>query len=446
MHSFNLTNNNKKKESKVIMKINKNLKSYLILWGTQSLSTLGSGMTGYALVLWLYLGSGSALTTALLSVCSYAPYVIMSIFAGALSDRWDKKKTMLICDLLAALSTVTILVLIKTNSLVPWHLYLINAISGLMNTVQQPAGEVAATLLIPKEYYQKTSGLRSFSQSLNSILTPIFATILFTFGGIETVIAVDLSTFVIAFLTLWLFIKIPEAQKNENGAQSLLSAAREGLVWLKNKPLILKLILFLASINLVASIYDTALPPMLLSKSSGGETVLGLVNTCVGIASLVGSVIATALPAPKNRVRVICLTLLFSMSVENFLLAFTNSPVFWCLGAVAGWLPIPLMNANMDVIFRNEIPAEMQGRVFSCRNTLQFFSIPVGLFLGGFLTDQVFEPFISSQPQGSVITQIFGSEKGSGAAMLFAVIGVAGVAVCVIFSLLLRKYKWKDPE
>ena len=196
-----------------IKKINKNLRSYLILWATQSISTLGSAMTGYALVLWLYLDSGSALQTALLSVCSYAPYVIMSIFAGALSDRWDKKKTMLICDLLAALSTVLVFILIKTDSLVPWHLYLINAVSGLMNTVQQPASEVASTLLIPKEYYQKTSGLRSFSQSLTSILTPVFATMLFTFGGMETVIAVDLSTFLLAFVVLWLFIKIPKQQR-----------------------------------------------------------------------------------------------------------------------------------------------------------------------------------------------------------------------------------------
>ena len=144
LHSFNnkkLKAKNLKERSKVTMKIkkiNKNLRSYLILWATQSLSTLGSAMTGYALVLWLYLDSGSALQTALLSVCSYAPYVIMSIFAGALSDRWDKKKTMLICDLLAALSTVLVFILIKTDSLVPWHLYLINAVSGLMNTVQQP--------------------------------------------------------------------------------------------------------------------------------------------------------------------------------------------------------------------------------------------------------------------------------------------------------------------
>ncbi len=98
-----------KKEYKV-------LKPYFMLWSTQSLSAFGSGMTSYALILWLYLQSGSALKTALLSICSYAPYVIMNIFAGALSDRWNKK-TMLICDLIAALSTVTVLVLVKTDSL-----------------------------------------------------------------------------------------------------------------------------------------------------------------------------------------------------------------------------------------------------------------------------------------------------------------------------------------
>ena len=87
------------------------LKPFLILWSTQSLSQLGSAMTSFALSLWLYGRTGSALQTALLSVCTYAPYVVMSIFAGALSDRWDKKKTMLACDTLAACCTAAVLVL-----------------------------------------------------------------------------------------------------------------------------------------------------------------------------------------------------------------------------------------------------------------------------------------------------------------------------------------------
>lgn len=420
------------------------LKPYLLLWSTQTLSALGSGMTSYALVLWLYLRTGSALQTALLSICSYAPYVVMSVFAGALSDRWDKKRTMLVCDLLAAASTVAVLALIRADALLPWHLYVINAVNGLMNTVQQPAGEVAATLLIPKELYQQTSGLRSFSQSLNSILTPVLATALFAFAGIGWVIAVDLITFGIAFLTLWLFITIPETGGGEGPRGSLLTSAGEGLSWLKRSPLILTLILFLAAINLVASTYDAALPAMVLSRPNGGEIALGQVNACVGLATLAGSALATLLPAPKNRVRAICLALLFSMSTENFILAFCDSPLAWCIGAVLGWLTIPVMNANMDVIFRTTIPLDMQGRVYACRNTLQFFTIPVGFLLGGALTDQVFEPLMAAQPLDGPLTALFGAGKGSGAAMLFAVIGVCGVLVCLAFSWALRKYSWSE--
>ena len=76
----------------------KELRDFLLLWLTQSLSGLGSAMTSYALIVWSYQQEGSALSTALLSICSYAPYVVMSIFAGALSDRWNKKRTLLWCD------------------------------------------------------------------------------------------------------------------------------------------------------------------------------------------------------------------------------------------------------------------------------------------------------------------------------------------------------------
>lgn len=414
------------------------LKPWLLLWSTQSLSALGSAMTQFALVVWLYQKSGSALQTALLSICSYAPYVVMSIFAGALSDRWDKKRTMLICDLLAAVSTLIVWLLLTNDLLQPWHMYVINAFSGLMNTVQQPAGEVAATLLIPPEHYQRTSGLRSFSQSLNTILTPIFATALLSFAGMNVVIAVDLFTFVTAFVVLMLFIRIPKVERAAEKKEKLLSAARSGLRWLKHNPLILKLILFLACINLVASAFNAVLPALVLPRYS--ETVLGWVNTCAGIATLTGSLVVTLLPAPKDRVRVICATLLLSMSTENFLLAFGRKPWIWCLGSVAGWIAIPLMNANLDVIFRSSIPGDMQGRVFSCRNTLQFFTIPVGYLLGGWLVDEVFEPLMADAQGGLKIC--FGAGKGSGASLMFFVLALSGVAVCLVFCCWLRNDHW----
>ena len=417
----------------------KKLKPWLMLWATQSLSALGSGMTGFALVIWLYQKSGSALQTALLSICTYAPYVLMSVFAGALSDRWNKKRTMLVCDLIAALCTAAVFALLKANRLEPWHMYLLNALNGLMNTVQQPAGEVAATQLIPRAFYHKTSGLRSFSQSLNSILTPVLAAALLALGGMDAVVAVDLATFALAFAVLWLCIDIPEPPRAAARGVGLIDSAKAGLAWLRRNRLILHLILFLAGINLVASAYNAALPAMLLSRPNGGQAVLGLVNGCVGAATLAGSLIATLLPEPKNRVRAICAALLLSMSTENFLLAFGRTPLVWCVGAVMGWLSIPYMNANMDVVLRGAIPPEMQGRVYACRNTLQFFTIPLGYFLGGLLVDAVFEPFMAEKAAGAAWARLFGLGKGSGAAFLFAVLGVAGVAVCLAFGAVLKK-------
>ena len=192
------------------------IKKFLLLWITQSLSTLGSSMTNFALVIWSFETEGSAFTTALLSVSSYAPYVLMSIFAGALSEKWNKKKIMLVGDAFAALCTACVLSLMKTNHLEIWHLYIINALNGLMNTFQQPSADVAVSLLTPEKYYQRVGGLKAFSYSVNSFLAPVFAAALMSTAGMEFVIMFDLLTFTIAFLTLAVFIKIPNFNVDED--------------------------------------------------------------------------------------------------------------------------------------------------------------------------------------------------------------------------------------
>ena len=284
-----------------------------MLWGTQAFSALGSAMTSYALVIWSYTQKQSALMTSLLMVCSYAPYVIFSIFAGALSDRWNKKATMLVCDTVAAVSTVVMLVLMKQQTLQVGHLYLINIVNGLMNTVQQPASEVAVTRILPPKYYQKVGGMRYLANALNSILTPIIATAVLGIAGMDAVIAFDLFTFGAAFMTLAFGIQIPEGREEAPGNESLLISAGKGIAYLRTEKGIFGLILFLAAINLVASIYDAALPAMMLSRKGGSQTAMGLVNAVIGAATLLGSILASVLPKPKSRVRVICNSLLFAM-------------------------------------------------------------------------------------------------------------------------------------
>lgn len=436
-NSDNCENSNNKSNGRI-----KGLKDFYILWSTQSLSQLGSAITAFALTLWLYEKTGSALNTAALRIFTYAPYVVMSIFAGALTDKFNKKKTMLVCDLLAAFTTVVVFILYKTDMLAVWHLYMINAVSGLMNTVQQPASEVAYTMVIPKEHYQRTSGLQQLSRSLVTIGNPIIAAAIYGLAGLTSAIMIDLVSFAIAFVALACFINIPEVSEKEANEGSVLTLAKEGLVYLKDNPMILHIILFLAGVNFIASAFDAVLPAYIIPSPKGGNTVYGVVTSFSGIAMLAGSIIATAMPKPKDRVRVIFGSMLFALGTENFLLAFSRSPVLWCIAEVIGWIFVPVMSTNQTVIMRNTIPERLQGRVYACRNTLQFFTIPIGLLFGGLMVDEVCEPIMKGA--GSTLQFIFGSGKGSGAALMLFILGILGTVMCLIFGHKLSKYNYSD--
>ena len=419
------------------------LKDFLILWSTQSMSQLGSSITAFALTLWLYEKTGSSLSTAALTICSYAPYVMMSIFAGALTDRFDKKKTMLICDVLAVTCTIAVYLLYRTEHLMVWHLYALNAVSGLMNTVQQPASEVAMTLIVPEKYYQKTSALRSLSRSLISVLNPLIATALYSFAGLSGVVAVDVGSFMIAFVALQFFVKIPESRGEKK--ESVLLLAKGGIEFLKKTPMIMTLLLFMAGINLVSSAFDATLPGYVIPNPKGGQAILGIVTSCSGVAMIIGSLIASYLPKPKDRVKVVYLTMLFAMGTENFIMAFAREPMLWCIGQVIGWILVPVMSTNLEVILRNSIPVELQGRVYACRNTLQFFTIPIGLFLGGFMVDDVCEPFMVRYGDSLILKTLFGAGKGSGAALMMFILGISGSLICILMGRKLRKYQYREP-
>lgn len=155
---------------------------------------------------------------------------------------------------------------------------------------------------------------------------------------------------------------------------------------------------------------------------------------------VMGSILVSFLPKPKNRVKVIYLTMLFAMGTENFILAFSREPVVWCIGQIVGWFLVPVMSTNLEVLLRTSIPVELQGRVYACRNTLQFFTIPIGLFLGGVMVDRVSELFMEAQMGNAFLTALFGVGKGSGAALMMFVYAVLGSSFCVIAGRFLRKY------
>lgn len=417
--------------------MNHSMKNYTIFWVSQSVSQLGSAMTGFALILWAYTRSRSALTISLMSFCNYVPYIIVSLFAGTFVDRHSKKFIMLAADSMAALCTLAVLVLTLHNGLQMGHIYLVNGIIGFMNAFQSPASAVAVGKLVPKEKIARVSGMNAFSNNLIAVLTPVLAASVYAVGGLKIILMIDLGSFAAAFVTL-LLIRIPEDRHSGEKKGQMLAGCREGFAFLITHRGILIVILSIAVMNFFSRLtYENLLSPMLLARSGNDSMVLGTVNAVMGIAGIVGGILVSTGRFAGNEVRMIYIPAILTFLFGDMLMGMGRNVVVWSVAGAAANLPIPFINTGLNLILYQRVPEVMQGRVFAVRNALQFSTIPAGIFLGGFLADYVFEPFMQREgAAASVLHLIVGEGPGSGMAVMFLCTGIMGSVFSFICFLL----------
>ena len=409
----------------------KDLRSFLLLWGSQTVSELGTAITDYAIIIWVYGQQGTASSITLLTLCTFMPTILFRFIAGTLADRWNKKRIMLLSDLAAACGTAAVFALFSFSALKIWHLYLINVLLSFMNAFQVPASFVATSLLVPKEHYTRAGGLQGFSGSVISILAPALGSVLLTFGGMRVVLVCDLASFAVAFLVLLFFIRIPEPERKQAAKdEPLLQSCLNGLRWLREHQALLHLTLFLTVINFFAKLgNDGMLSPFVLGRTGNNQQILGLVESAVALGLLTGSLLMTVLKPVKNKGKVIFIACAAVFS-GNIVQSLTVQPWLWCAAGFGSYLMAVIMNANLTAAVRERVPIEMQGRVFSAKDTLQNCSIPLGLFLGGILADHVFEPFMGADsPLQKILSRFFGTGTGAGIAVIFFLVGLVGMAV-----------------
>ena len=348
-------------------------------------------------------------------------------------DRWNKKQVMLIADLLAVCGSMVVLILHSTDVLQIWHLYVINFLLSLMNAFQEPASFVAVSMLVPKEHYTRASGLQSFGGAAVSILAPALGALLVASGGLELVLIIDLATFAFAFLILLFLIRIPNVERQETNGEPFAKTYLAGIRYLREHTAIFRITLFLAVINFLAKLgNDGMLSPFILGRTGNNQPVLGMVESFTALGVLAGSLLATLMKPVKKRMPLIFITtgLIFTGDIIQSL---TSLPWLWCVAAFGSYLLAAVMNVNLDTIMRERVPIEIQGRVFSAKSTLQNFTIPVALLLGGLLADRVFEPFMLADSLAQqFLTGFFGTGKGAGIGLMFFIVGIAGMLISFI--------------
>lgn len=409
------------------------IQTFFFIWSGQLVSTLGSQMTRFALLVWAYQQTGTATALALLSFFSVSAYVVVSPFAGVLADRLDRRWVMIIADIGGALVILSLLILYATGNLVLWHIYLAQTLKGACEATRGPAYTASVSMLMPKEHYARTAGLRSLAGSTAQVLAPFLAGLLFPFVGLKGILLVDAGTFLIAGVAL-LIVRVPRPSR---GGPSVRPGAwaeiRSACVYIFQRPGLLGLLLIFAAMNLLAALtYFGVMPAMILARSGRNAMALAGVQSALGVGALVGSLLVSAWGGPKRQIHGVLAGGGISFLLGDFLFAVGRTVPVWVVAAFVSAFFIPFITSANTAIWQMKVAPAVQGRVFSVQGTLQNATMMVGYLVAGPLADRLFEPAMSA---GGHLAGTFGGlvgiGPGAGMALMFVGTSILGGAGCL---------------
>ncbi|MCT8136741.1 MFS transporter [Anaerobacillus sp. CMMVII] len=408
---------------------NKSFKMFVLIWVGQFVSVIGTSLTSFALGFWVLTETGSVTQFSMIILSLVLPTVIVSPFAGVIIDRFSRKKLMILSNCVAAFSTLIILLLVLTNSLEIWHIYVTTAFASAFNTFLMPAYQSVISLLVPNKQLGRANGMIQVGESASIIIAPTVAGFLLHSNGLQAVIFVDLLAFTVALTTL-IFAKIPELpvkQTTKLNTKQFFADAREGWNYLMRQPAFKWLLIFFAIINLLLGFVNVLLQPLIISLSS--EQTLGMVLSVTGFGMLLGGILISAWGGPKNRINGIFLSCGFA-GLLIALAGFTTSIVFITACFFLFLFFIPIVNSCSQALWQSKVEPTIQGRVFTIRRMLGVSLYPLAIIIAGPLVDQVFNPMMESNGvlAGS-IGQMIGVGEGRGIGLLFIIIGLLFMVV-----------------
>lgn len=397
------------------------LGAFTLIWIGQVVSLLGSSLTTFALGLWVLREHGGSITQfTVIAVIAGLPGLLLAPFAGALVDRWDRKTVLIISDFGAGLITLGIGLLFWSNQLEIWHIYIAGFLNAILASFQWPAFIAAITMIVPRSQFGRVNGMLQFGQAGTTIAAPALSGFLMVFVELWGVLIIDFATFLFAVSMLAL-AKIPNPPPSPEGARhrgSLFKEAMSGWTFIKERPGFRYLLWYFAATNLVTSLCGIAIVPMVMRFTGNSPTSAGTLWSMVGIGTLLGGMYMTATGGPKKKIHgVLGMGLLYGFFI---VLAAATTNLWVVAIAILMWhTAIPITNACSTAIWQAKTPADMQGRVFSMRRLLAQFTVPLGDFSAGPLSDYVFEP--AMQPGGKLAATfgpLIGTGPGRGIAMM----------------------------
>jgi DHA3 family macrolide efflux protein-like MFS transporter len=371
----------------------KSMGTFLVIWIGQVLSSVGTAIARFAVVWWIASLTGSATALATVTMMSQIPRVFLSPVAGALVDRWDRKRVLIASDGAMALASLALAILFWTGYIQVWHVYVVMLFQAIVQYFNSPAMLVVTGLLVPDQHLTRVAGA---NQALNGALNiggPILGALLLAVLPLESIMLIDVSTALLAILPL-LFVSVPRITRAAaEKRQSVIADLKEGIRYVRAWPGLIVLLVGAAVANFVLT-PAFSLTPLLITKHFGGGALeLSWLESAFGFGVIAGGLALSTWGGFKKN---ILTTILGAGLCATGLLGVGLAPASALALAIAGifvaGVSISFIDGPLMAIMQRVVARDMQGRVFSLTSAISGAAAPLGLALFGPLADRVGVP------------------------------------------------------
>lgn len=393
------------------------------------MSLLGTSLTNFGLSVWVYEAAGSVMDFTLVAVAGALPTLLFSPIAGALIDRWPRKRTLVIGQLGSALCTLVGASLYWFDMLAVWHIIALVTISAVFMAFLRPGFMATITLLVNKNDLGKANGALATTFGIVQLIAPALAGALIHWVGLKWVFAINIMTFIIGIVTL-LIAAIPAIHtEGKSSNTSIIGEIKDAWLYLRGKPALLMLLGLTAAVNFNLAAIQVLVIPVVLGFANKAE--LGVVMSVGGAGMLFGGIFMMAWGGPKQNIHgVLYSGLVISLLIMLF--PVVPSTYVFAAGVFFAMAAYPVFMACSQSIWQRKVDISMQGRLFSFRNMVIGVVAPLAYVSSGFLADYIFEPLLMDSTVLSTfisggflwLGELYGYGPGRGVAVMVSLYGL----------------------
>lgn len=417
-------------------------RAFLKVWAGLTVSLIGSGLTSFALGVWIFQQTSSTTQYALVIFCATAPPLLLLPLVGPIIDRFHRKRLLIVCDIAGALGTCAVGLFAWMGTLSLLHACIIVIVISSASALQWPTYAATVTLLVPRDQLGRASGMTQLAQAVSQVAAPLIAGGLMAVIGLAGIAFIDLATFVVSTVML-LLAAIPRTPASTRPRRSYWRNVAFGWTYIFGRAGLAALLLMFATVNFFSEMASVLFTPFVLSFSTAAA--LGTIVAVGGVGLLLGGAVMAVWGGSKQPARGAVLFAALGGIAVTFT-GFTTSILWLSVIAAAFFFCLPIMAGSSQVVWQRTVPVDIQGRVFAMRTAIAMAAVPLASLIAGPLADQVFEPGLAAGGRwASSVGSIFGVGPGRGIAVILVISGVLSVLTAAV-ALLYRPLRDLDTE